>query len=115
MSSGCTTETCHFRDLAGEFAALDAQPVGISGDAVDRQHEFAQINNVSFPLLSDVDKTVAEQFGVKRRFGPTGLKRRTFVIDRDSTLIAEISSEINMNSHANRALEALRARVRVTG
>jgi len=115
MTSGCTAETCHFRDLAGEFAALDAQPVGISGDAVDRQNQFAQINNVSFPLLSDVDKTVAEQFGVKRRFGPLGLKRRTFVIDRDSTLIVEISSEIKMTRHADRALEVLRERVRVIG
>lgn len=115
MTSGCTAETCHFRDLAGEFAALGAQPVGISGDAVDRLHQFAQINNVSFPLLSDVDKTIAEQFGVKRRFGPLAVKRHTFVIDRGSTLVAEISSEINMSSHADKALEALRQRADVTG
>jgi peroxiredoxin Q/BCP len=114
MTSGCTAETCHFRDLAGEFAAVDAQPVGISGDAIDRQFEFATINNVSFPLLSDVDRTVAQQFGVKRRFGPLAVKRHTFVIDRDSTLVTEISSEINMSSHADRALEALRDRARVT-
>jgi thioredoxin-dependent peroxiredoxin len=115
MTTGCTAETCHFRDLAGEFAALDAQPVGISADAVDRQHQFAQINNVAFPLLSDVDKTVAEQFGVQRRFGPLAVKRHTFVIDPDSTLVAEISSEINMSSHADKALEALRSRTRLTG
>lgn len=114
MTPGCTAETCHFRDLAGEFAALDAQPVGISADAIDRQHEFAQINNVSFPLLCDLDKTVAEQFGVKRRFGPLAVKRHTFVIDRDSTLITEISSEINMSSHADKALEVLEQRADVT-
>jgi len=115
MTTGCTAETCHFRDLAGEFAALDAQPVGISGDAIDRQHQFATINNVSFPLLSDVGKAVAEQFGVKRRFGPLAVKRHTFVIDRNSILITEISSEINMSSHADKALEVLRQRADVAG
>ncbi len=29
MTSGCTKESCHFRDLASEFAALGAQRIGI--------------------------------------------------------------------------------------
>src|SRR6266436_932209 len=32
MSLGCTVESCHFRDLIGEFKAVGAQPVGISAD-----------------------------------------------------------------------------------
>ena len=111
MTSGCTAETCHFRDLAGEFAALDAQPVGISGDAVDRQREFAHINNVSFPLLSDVDKTVAEQFGVKRggllaKLGP--VKRKTFVIGTDRAVLAVIGGEMKFRNHADEALTVLK-------
>ena len=30
MTKGCTKESCHFRDLAAEFAAAGAQRVGIS-------------------------------------------------------------------------------------
>ena len=30
MTYGCTKESCHFRDLGAEFAALGAQRVGIS-------------------------------------------------------------------------------------
>ncbi|MBO0731143.1 MAG: redoxin domain-containing protein [Acidimicrobiaceae bacterium] len=30
MTTGCTKEGCHFRDLAEEFAKLGAQRVGIS-------------------------------------------------------------------------------------
>ncbi|MEJ6538008.1 MAG: peroxiredoxin, partial [Mycobacterium sp.] len=34
MTPGCTREACHFRDLAGEFAAVGASRVGISTDGV---------------------------------------------------------------------------------
>ena len=34
MTYGCTKESCHFRDLKAEFAAVGAQPVGISADPV---------------------------------------------------------------------------------
>src|SRR4051812_13847093 len=66
LSPGCTAEACHFRDLAAEFVAVGAQPVGISGDAVDRQQEFAGRHTLGFPLLSDEDGTVRERFGVRR-------------------------------------------------
>ena len=66
MTPGCTKEACHFRDLAGEFAAVGASRVGISADAVDKQAKFADQQNFDYPLLSDTDGAVATQFGVKR-------------------------------------------------
>lgn len=107
MTSGCTKESCHFRDLAAEFAAAGAQRVGISADSVSRQKEFSDLHSFDYPLLSDADGTVARQFGVKRRFGPLPVKRHTFVIGQDSTLIAEIASEFNMDLHADQALALL--------
>jgi peroxiredoxin Q/BCP len=107
MSGGCTTESCHFRDLAGEFAALAAQRIGISTDDVAKQHQFAETNSLGFPLLSDREGAVARQFGVKRRFGPIPVKRWTFVINTDSRVIDVIKSEIVMSRHADRALEVL--------
>ncbi|SEH80566.1 peroxiredoxin Q/BCP [Mycolicibacterium rutilum] len=113
MTPGCTKEACHFRDLASEFAAVGASRVGISTDAVDKQAEFATKQNFDYPLLSDADGTVAAQFGVKRgllgKFMP--VKRTTFVIDTDRTVLAVIASEINMDGHADKALEVLRQRV----
>src|SRR5687767_15035192 len=64
MTSGCTKESCHFRDLAAEFEAVGAQRVGISGDDVDKQRQFSEKHGFDYPLLSDVDRTVAEAFGV---------------------------------------------------
>ena len=112
MTPGCTKEACHFRDLAGEFAAVGASRVGISADAVDKQAKFADQQNFDYPLLSDTDGTVATQFGVKRgllgKFLP--VKRTTFVIDTDRTVLAVIASELNMDTHADKALDVLRQR-----
>ncbi|XUL93441.1 peroxiredoxin [Streptomyces galilaeus] len=110
LSAGCTAEACHFRDLAAEFAAVGARPVGISGDTVDKQNEFAGKNTLGMPLLSDVDGTIRERFGVKRGFSLAPTKRATFVIGEDRTILEVVASELRMNTHADRALAVLRAR-----
>ncbi|MEU9141795.1 peroxiredoxin [Streptomyces sp. NPDC048404] len=108
LTAGCTAEACHFRDLATEFTAAGARPVGISGDAVDRQQEFADRHTLGFPLLSDVDGAVRERFGVKRGFSLAPTKRVTFVIAKDRTVLEVVRSELRMSVHADRALAALR-------
>jgi peroxiredoxin Q/BCP len=110
MTSGCTAESCHFRDLAADFAEAGAQRLGISPDPVDKQREFATINDFGYPLLSDADGTVSRQFGVRRRFGPLKTRRKTFVIDTDRTVLDVVSSELKMAAHADEALQTLRAR-----
>jgi peroxiredoxin Q/BCP len=112
MTPGCTKEACHFRDLAGEFDAVGASRVGISTDGVDKQARFADSQQFDYPLLSDRDGAVAEMFGVKR--GLLGkllpVKRTTFVIDTDRSVLEVISSELNMDTHADKALATLRSR-----
>ncbi|MFF0203964.1 peroxiredoxin [Streptomyces sp. NPDC005017] len=108
MTPGCTAEACHFRDLAAEFAAVGARPVGISGDSVDKQAEFAGRHTLGIPLLSDTDGSIRERFGVKRGFSLAPTKRVTFVIGRNRTVLEVVRSELRMNTHADRALAALR-------
>ncbi|MET8586505.1 peroxiredoxin [Streptomyces collinus] len=110
LTPGCTAEACHFRDLAAEFAAVGARPVGISGDGVDKQQEFAGRHTLGMPLLSDADGVVRERFGVKRGFTLAPTKRVTFVIAEDRTVLEVVRSELRMNTHADRALSVLRAR-----
>ena len=110
MTYGCTKESCHFRDLAAEFAAVGAQPVGISADTVDKQKQFDEKESLGLPLLSDPDRVVAAQFGVKRGVGFLKVKRSTFVIDTDRTILDVIHSEVSMGSHADKALALLKAR-----
>lgn len=109
MTKGCTAESCHFRDLAGEFAEVGALRVGISADSIERQAAFAESGGLDYPLLSDTDRSIAKAFGVKR-IGPVPNRRSTFVIDTDRTILDVISSETNMEVHADRALETLRRR-----
>jgi peroxiredoxin Q/BCP len=107
MTTGCTAESCHFRDLAAEFAAVGAQRIGISTDPVAKQAEFDKINSLGYPLLSDVDGAVATSLGVKRRF-ITPVKRVTLLIGTDRTVLKVIASEMSMASHADGALKFLR-------
>jgi thioredoxin-dependent peroxiredoxin len=127
----CTAQACHFRDLSNEFAAVGAQRVGISTDTVDRQAHFAQQRSFDYPLLSDADGVVSELFGVRRgrlaklrssvmareetrrgrhsrrrgllaRLLP--VKRTTFVIDSDRTVVKVVSSELRASVHADQTL-----------
>jgi thioredoxin-dependent peroxiredoxin len=112
MTAGCTREACHFRDIGEEYRSAGVQRVGISRDAVAKQKEFADKHSFDYPLLSDADGTIAAQFGVKR--GLLGklipVKRTTFVIDTDRKVLDVISSEISMDTHADKALATLKSR-----
>ena len=132
----CTAQACHFRDLSSEFAAVGAQRVGISTDTVDRQAHFAQQRSFDYPLLSDADGVVSELFGVRRgrlaklrrsvlareagrrrhsrhtrrrgllaRLMP--VRRATFVIDTDRTVLKVVSSELRASVHADETLRFL--------
>jgi peroxiredoxin Q/BCP len=107
MTLGCTKESCHFRDLGAEFDALGAQRVGISRDTVDKQHQFSEKHGFDYPLLADADATVGTMMGVARGSGRA--KRVTFVIDQDRRVVDVIKSEVRMNVHADKALDALRS------
>lgn len=109
MTPGCTAESCHFRNLTAEFAAVGAQRVGISSDTVDKQKQFSDRYGLDYPLLSDPDAEVARVFGVHRRFAPLPTRRATFVVGPDGRVMAVIRSEVRMSVHADRALDALRA------
>jgi thioredoxin-dependent peroxiredoxin len=111
MTSGCTAEACHFRDLATEFKEAGAQRVGISPDDAAKQKRFSDKHALDYPLLADSDGSVAKIFGIQRgalgqRLGAM-VKRWTFVIGTDRRVIAAIHSELNMNAHADKALTAL--------
>jgi len=108
LTGGCTKEACRFRDLATEFAEAGAQRLGISADAVDKQKQFADLNGFDYPLLSDESGEVATSFGVRRKY-VTPVKRTTFVIDSERTVRKVITSEMNMEVHADEALAAVKA------
>lgn len=108
MTPVCTRETCHFRDLSAEFAAIGAQPVGISGDTVGKQKQFADTYSFGFPLLSDAEGATAQAYGVNRTLPGLPNKRHTFVIGADGVVLEVVRSELRAGVHADRALAVLR-------
>ena len=60
----CTEEMCTFTDLMADLENSGSNVVGISVDAPFSNAAFAKQNNIPFPLLSDVHRSVINSFGV---------------------------------------------------
>jgi peroxiredoxin Q/BCP len=76
----CTKQMCSYRDRPDEFAALDATIVGISAQDLDSHQKLIDKNNLTVPLLADVEKSVAKAYSA---LGRLGTKRAVIVIDED--------------------------------
>lgn len=88
---GCTKQACDFRDNLGELDGAGLDVLGISPDKPAKLAKFRESEQLTFPLLSDVDKTVLEAygaFGEKTMYGKkvTGVIRSTFVIDAEGKI-----------------------------
>ncbi len=76
----CTRQFCSYRDRADEFAQLNATVVGISSQDLDSHEGFIAKNNLTVPLLADVEKSVAKAYSaITPGIGST--KRAAIVID----------------------------------
>lgn len=88
---GCTRQACDFRDSLADLDGHGVDVLGISPDAPAKLAAFRDAEGVTFPLLSDPDRTVLQAwgaFGEKQLYGKTvtGVIRSTFVIDREGTV-----------------------------
>jgi thioredoxin-dependent peroxiredoxin len=91
MTPGCTTQACDFRDSLASLQAAGYEVVGISPDAPAKLAKFREHDAITFPLVSDEDKSVLTAygaFGEKQNYGRTvmGVIRSTFVIDENGTI-----------------------------
>jgi peroxiredoxin len=79
---GCTPQSCAYRDLAAEFAALGARVFGLSTQDTTYQREAADRLHLPVPLLSDERLVFADAlrlptFAVD---GMTLIKRLTLIV-----------------------------------
>jgi peroxiredoxin Q/BCP len=91
MTPGCTKQACDFRDSLASLQAAGYQVVGISPDKPEKLAKFRERDAITFPLVSDVDKSVLVAygaFGEKQLYGKTvtGVIRSTFVIDENGAI-----------------------------
>jgi peroxiredoxin Q/BCP len=110
---GCTTQACGVRDHKTDYAKLGATVLGVSPDPVKPIAKFVDKFDLDFPLLSDEDHAVAEQYGVwveKSMYGRTymGNERTTFVIGPDG-VITDVFRKVKPAEHDAKVLAALQA------
>ncbi|MFI5890979.1 thioredoxin-dependent thiol peroxidase [Actinoplanes sp. NPDC051513] len=91
MTPGCTTQACDFRDNLASLRAEGYEVVGISPDAPAKLAKFRERDAITFPLVSDEDRSVLTAygaFGEKQNYGRTimGVIRSTFVIDENGVI-----------------------------
>lgn len=91
MTPGCTKEACDFTAAMPDLSAAGTAVLGISPDSPAKLAKFREKEHLTFPLLSDPDKSVLNAYGTygeKKNYGKTimGVIRSTFVIDADGKI-----------------------------
>ena len=89
FTSVCTTEMCSVSGGIADYAGLNAAVYAISVDSPFAQEAWAQKENITVTLLSDLDKTVTKNYDVVfPRLAGVGdtSARAAFVIDKQGKI-----------------------------
>lgn len=105
----CTAEACSFRDMHDDIVAAGVKVVGISPQNERSHQRFKQQFSIPFPLLFDKSKKVIRAYGVDGPFG-MGVRRATFLIDRDKKIENRIVSDLFVGSHTQFIKEVISER-----
>jgi peroxiredoxin Q/BCP len=106
---GCTKEACAFRDAYADFVDLGCEVFGISSDAAATHQNFQQKHQLPYPLLSDSQKKVRQQFGVPGNLFGLIPGRVTYVIGLDSKVAGIFNSQTNPVGHITEALKVAKS------
>lgn len=88
---GCTKQACDFRDNLSDLGDAGLAVIGVSPDKPEKLAKFRDNEKLTFPLLSDPDRstlTAWGAFGEKKMYGKTvtGVIRSTFVVGADGKI-----------------------------
>ncbi|MEP3208140.1 MAG: redoxin domain-containing protein [Maribacter sp.] len=90
FTSVCTEQLCTANGEENDYASLNAEVVGVSVDSPFVLDKFSKENNLNFPLGSDFNRKVSEDYGVLFDgdfAGMTGFSMRSaFVIDSEGVI-----------------------------
>lgn len=108
MTPGCTAEACSLTEGYGALLKAGYAIVGVSKDSADSHKRFAEKYSLPFPLISDVDLTLNNLFGVwqkKKMAGREymGTVRTTFIADENG-VITHIIDKVQTKDSANQIL-----------
>ena len=109
---GCTTEACDFRDNLASLQGAGYTVLGVSPDRPGALSDFAGAESLPFPLLSDPEHAVIEEWGAwgeKTLYGKksVGVIRSTVVVDPDGK-VALAKYNVKATGHVASLRKALK-------
>ena len=112
----CPTELHAFQALLPEFEKRNTQVLGVSVDSVYSHLAWLKtprlkggIEGISYPLISDINKTVSKEYGVLDEGQGVAL-RGVFVLDKDNVLQSATINNLSLGRNINefvRIIDAL--------
>lgn len=110
----CPTELHEFEAQRKAFAELDAEVVGASIDSphshlawLNMPKNQGGIQGVSYPILADINKSVARAYDVLL---PAGMAlRATFIIDKAGVVQVQMVNNLSIGRNVQEVLRALQA------
>ena len=108
---GCTTESIGFRDAYPAFQAANTAVAGISRDSLKSHENFSKKLDLPFPLISDPEEVLCNQFDVmkvKKRYGKLSrdIERSTFLVNAKGELVQEWRN-VKVAGHVEEVLQAV--------
>lgn len=108
---GCTAEACDFRDNYQQLLSKDIAVLGVSVDDEESHKKFISKHSLPFPLISDTDHKIVNDYGVwveKNMYGKKymGINRRTFIIDEQG-VIKSVVKKVDTKNASAQVLELL--------
>ena len=105
---GCTAEACSLRDKYDSLTKAGFTILGVSADSQQSHKDFIAKYNLPFTLIADVDKEIANKYGVwveKERDGQKvmGMARTTFIIDEKGVVVSKID-KVDTKNHAHQVM-----------
>lgn len=109
---GCTAQACALRDRYENLLKTGAKIFGVSVDSPESHRRFIAKHALPFPLISDEEKKIVQDYGVwgeKTFAGKTfmGTERSTFVIN-PAGRIKSVFRRVKPDEHTDTLIEDLR-------
>lgn len=106
---GCTAQACNLQENIEFLQANNYQIIGVSADSQKRQLNFANKNELTYPLIADEERIIIEKYkvwGPKKFMGKEydGIHRTTFVINEEG-VIEDIITKVKTKEHSQQILK----------
>jgi thioredoxin-dependent peroxiredoxin len=107
FSEGCSIEAHQFAEAIGQYEALGASVIGVSGDDLELITRFSvQVCQGKFPVAADEKKAIIKAFDAAMQTRPEYANRVSYVIAPNGKVVYSYLS-LNPNKHVERTLAAV--------